>query len=151
MSSKQIRALALCIFHSEGRILVNEAYDHVKNQSFCRPLGGGIQFGETSSHAIVREIQEELGAEITNLRLIGTLENIFTYVGNSHHEIIQVFDGEFTDRELYQRPWLPGTESDGTTFKASWRELSYFPNSAILVPNGLPELLKSNVSFCRPA
>jgi 8-oxo-dGTP pyrophosphatase MutT (NUDIX family) len=149
MSSQEIRALALCVFHDKGRILVNETHDHVRNQSFCRPLGGGIQFGETSEEAVVREIQEELGAEITNLRIIGTLENIFTYLGKPHHEIIQVFEGEFADRGLYKLPWMPGRESDGTVFKAVWREMSYFPISAMLVPNGLPELLESKVPSLR--
>ena len=144
MSSQNIRALALCIFHDRGRILVTESHDHVRNQSFCRPLGGGIMFGETSADAIAREIQEELGAGIKDLRIIGTLENIFTFRGEPHHEIIQVYDGAFKDQELYKRPWLAGTESNGTAFKAFWREMSYFSPSSILVPNGLPELLKAN-------
>ena len=147
MSSQQIRALALCIFHSGGRILVNETYDPIKNQKYCRPLGGGIKFGETSEDAIVREIREELGAEITNLRMIGTLENIFTYRGKQHHEIVQVYDGEFTERKLYELPGVPGTESDGTGFEANWRDMSYFSTSVLLVPNGLPELLKSTGPF----
>ena len=151
MPSQQIRALVLCIFHNNGRILVNETYDHVKSQTYCRPLGGGIKFGETSEAAIVREIREELGTEITNLRIIGTLENIFTYMGRPHHEIIQVYDGEFTDHALYKLPWLPGTESDGATFKALWREMYYFSTTSILVPNGLPELLKTNAFLSRPA
>jgi ADP-ribose pyrophosphatase YjhB (NUDIX family) len=150
MSSQTIRALALCIFHSNGCILVNETHDHVRNQSYCRPLGGGIMFGETSADAIVREIREELGAEIGDLQILGTLENIFTYLGKPHHEIIQIYDGVFKDRELYKLPWLSGTESDGSTFKAVWREMSYFSASSILVPNGLPELLKTSVSLDSP-
>ena len=90
MTQHRIRPLALCIFSFRGRILVNEAHDPVKDQSYCRPLGGGIDFGEPSELAVVREIREELGAAVTNLRFLGTLENIFTYLGKPGHEIIQV-------------------------------------------------------------
>lgn len=143
MSTPAIRPLALCIFHHQGRILVNEAHDPIKDQRFCRPLGGGIEFGESSRAAIVREIQEELGAQAVHLRLIGTLESIFTYRGKPHHEIIQIYDGEFADTALYALPWLPGAESDGTPFQAVWREMTYFTDTVPLVPEGLAELLRT--------
>ncbi len=143
MSHQNIRAIALCIFHSEGRILVNESFDPVKKRRFCRPLGGGIEFGETSKAAIVREIREELGAEVINARILGTLENIFSYAGKPHHEMVQIYDAEFADPAMHTRPWLPGTESDGTRFQAIWREMSYFTSDAQLVPQGLSELLES--------
>jgi 8-oxo-dGTP pyrophosphatase MutT (NUDIX family) len=116
----------------------------MKHHSYCRPLGGGIEFGETSAEAIVREIREELRAEITNLRLIGTLENIFTYLGSPGHEIIQIYDGEFVDHGLYELPYLLGAESDGTAFKAFWRDPSYFSASLPLYPGGLAELLHTS-------
>lgn len=81
MPEPRIRHLALCIFHHRGKILVNEFVDPVKGLTLFRPLGGGIEFGERSADAIVREIREELGQPISDLRLIGTLESIFTYLG----------------------------------------------------------------------
>jgi 8-oxo-dGTP pyrophosphatase MutT (NUDIX family) len=127
-----------------GRILVNEARDEVKGLTFCRPLGGGIEFGETAAAAVVREIREELGATVLNLRYIGTLENIFTYLGEPGHEIVLVFDGEFEDASLYEREFLEGRESDGELFKAVWRELSSFSATAPLVPEGLAKLLRES-------
>ena len=47
MSSALIRPLALCLLRRSGSVLVNEAHDHVKNERFCRPIGGGIEFGES--------------------------------------------------------------------------------------------------------
>jgi 8-oxo-dGTP pyrophosphatase MutT (NUDIX family) len=137
-----IRALAIGVFLYRGRVLVTEAYDPVDGQTFCRPLGGGIQFGETSAQALQREIREEIGAEIHNLRLLGTLENIFTYLGAPGHEIVQVFDADFADKSLYAQDGIPGGESDGKPFKAVWRDLSCFSARYPLYPNGLLEMIR---------
>jgi len=143
MPSPSIRALAICVFRHEGRILVTEAHDPVKHQRFCRPLGGGIEFGESSTQAIAREVREEINAEVANLRLIGTLENIFTYLGSPGHEIVQVYDGEFVERSFYERASIPGAESTGRTFQAVWRELRAFSAELPLVPDGLLQLLEA--------
>jgi hypothetical protein len=52
MSNHKIRPIAICVFRHQNRILVIEAYDHIKNEKYYRPLGGGIEFGEYSSIAI---------------------------------------------------------------------------------------------------
>jgi len=41
-------------------------------------MGGGVDFGETSRDALQREFQEEIQAELTNIRHLGCLENLFT-------------------------------------------------------------------------
>ncbi|MBP5106047.1 NUDIX hydrolase, partial [Pseudomonas protegens] len=38
MSEPRIRALALCIFHHQGKILVNQFFDADKQQMLFRPL-----------------------------------------------------------------------------------------------------------------
>jgi hypothetical protein len=42
----QIRPLAICVFSQNGKILVCEGYDATTSDTFYRPLGGGIEFGE---------------------------------------------------------------------------------------------------------
>ncbi|MBN3467637.1 NUDIX hydrolase [Pseudomonas savastanoi pv. phaseolicola] len=143
MSEPRIRALVLCVFHHQGKILVNEFHDVVAKQTLFRPLGGGIEFGERSINAVVREVYEELGFSISNVRLIGTLESIFTYAGKPGHEIVQVYDARFDDAEIYKKPWLAGLESDGATFKAAWHSASSFTSESALVPEGLFDLLKN--------
>lgn len=126
---------------------MNESHDPIKGESFYRPLGGGIEFGETSAEAVEREIQEEIGASVTKLRLIGTLENIFMYLGAPGHEIVQVYDGQFVDRALYERGSIPGTESNGQSFEAIWKELESFSAESPLYPNGLFALLQSKAAL----
>jgi ADP-ribose pyrophosphatase YjhB (NUDIX family) len=47
-----------------------------------------IKFGQRSKDCIVREIREELQAEVKDLRHVGTIENIFEYEGELGHEIV---------------------------------------------------------------
>lgn len=142
MTAPRIRPLALCIFHHDGKILVNEAHDPITEKPFFRPIGGGIEFGETSAQAIVREVDEELGLTITDVRLLGTLESLFTYAGKQGHEIVQVYDAKFVDASVYALPQLNGHESNGAAFIAKWLPFTSFTDEAPLVPVGLSDLLK---------
>ena len=49
---------------------------------------------------IRREVMEEIGKKVKNLVYLGTLENIFTFDREPGHEIVQVYEGEFTDAGL---------------------------------------------------
>lgn len=117
---ERIRPISICLLRRGEEILVHEAYDSVKQQGFARPLGGGIDFGETSEAAAIREIKEELGADITDVKLLGIVENIFVYEGERGHEIVFVYDGRFVDESLYQRESLDVVEGK-RQFKAVWR------------------------------
>ncbi len=142
MKPNAIRPIAICVFRHDGRILVAEGYDPLKQQAFYRPLGGAIEMGEYSAMTIARELAEELGAAVVDLRFLGVLENIFTYDGQLGHEIAMVYDGAFADRSLYERPSLSGREDDGIPFRAVWLRLSDLgPDSPPLYPDGLIDLL----------
>ncbi|WOD39599.1 NUDIX hydrolase [Nodosilinea sp. E11] len=116
----RIRPIAICLLRRGEEILVHESYDSVKGQGFARPLGGGIDVGETSAAAAIREIKEELGADITGVNLLGIVENIFIYEGEPGHEIVFVYDGRFVDESLYERESLDVVEGK-RQFKAVWR------------------------------
>jgi ADP-ribose pyrophosphatase YjhB (NUDIX family) len=137
----KIRAIAICLFRRGDRILVHEDMDSVKGSAFARPLGGGIDFGETSHAAMVREINEELGTEITDARLLGIVENIFELEGKPGHEIVFVYDARFADESLYERESLDVIEGK-RQFKAVWRSLEELRSgSTRLVPPELWNLL----------
>ena len=141
MKKGKIRLLALCVFERNGSILVAENYDRRKEQTFYRPLGGGVEFGERGAQAVEREIREELGAALRDVRYVGALENIFAFEGKPGHEIVLVYDARFADDSLYERASLEGREGDDP-FTAVWKPLSLFPNEQTpLYPDGLLELL----------
>ena len=58
--------------------------------------------------AFIREIHEETETEITNIKYIGTLENIFTFNGGAGHGIVQVYDASFVDISFYMKKCLKG-------------------------------------------
>ena len=142
MKPNTIRVVTICLFRSGDRILVFEAFDSVKGVPFYRPLGGGVLPGETTRDAIEREIHEELGLDIADLRLLGTLENIFVCEGKPGHEIVFVYDGSFVDESVYQRPSLTVREDYGEILRATWRTLDSFDEYHRLVPERLPSLLE---------
>jgi len=145
MKKNHIRVLALGVFLNDGRILVSEGYDEVKDEHFYRPLGGGVKFGETSEQALRREIQEELNAAIESPVLLHVFENIFVYRGKPGHEIIFLYDAGFKDKSLYQKKVLAAIEGerDEIHFEAQWKSLTELRRKAIpLYPGGLLELLE---------
>ena len=141
----QIRPIAICVFKHANRILVFEGYDPVKGETFYRPLGGGIEFGEWSQETICRELMEELGVEVKpdNLQYLGTLENIFTFNGDNGHEIVMIYDGKLVDSGLYEQAVIEGKEDNNIPFHAMWKSIAEFgQGKSILYPDGLLELLK---------
>ena len=139
-----IRVIAICLFRYKERILVFQGFDQSSGTYFYRPLGGGVDAGETSAQALVREIREEVGAEVTQLQLLAVLESIFTVNGRAGHEIVFVYDGCFVDKTLYNQPLIEAVEDNGEALQATWRALSFFNDHHRLVPEALVELLTAH-------
>ena len=95
----------------------------------------------------MREVREELSADVTDVRFLGVLENVFTYVGRRGHEIVLMYDARFEDESFYEQPSLEAYEkSNDRHFEATWKSLDYFrsADSSPLYPNGLLELLSND-------
>lgn len=142
---KRIRPLAICVFRKDNRILVAEGYDSVKEEYFYRPLGGAIEFGETSVDTVCRELMEELNVEVDkeSLKFLGAVENIFYFNGDPGHEIVLIYDGAFKEPRLYEQALILGNEVEiNETFKAMWKNIDEFgEGKSILYPTGLLEML----------
>lgn len=142
MKTGKVRAIAICVLRRGGSIFVFEGQDATKGETFYRPLGGTIEFGEHSSQTVLREMQEEINAGIINLRYLGALENIFTHEGQAGHEIVLVYSGDFADTNMYEVAFVIGHEDDGGQFKALWKPVADFTRGGSpLYPDGLLELL----------
>lgn len=137
-----IRPVALAVIRDGSRLLVRE-YRTARGGRFYRPLGGAIHFGERGADAVRREIREEIGEEIENVRDLGTLENIFEREGQQAHWIVLLFEAEFVERSRYDRERIEGVEGDGERIEAQWIDVSQ-PLEGPLYPEGLLELLTGN-------
>lgn len=144
---RRIRPLALCVFRRNDKIFVSRGYDSHKSQTFYRPIGGRIEFGERARDTVIREIREEINAEVTGLRYLAALENIFSYEGQPGHEIALIFTGEFSDPAMNRADQVVTGRDDGEVlYEASWMPLDVFRDQAAppLYPEGLLELLDAD-------
>jgi 8-oxo-dGTP pyrophosphatase MutT (NUDIX family) len=140
----QIRPIAICVFLMNNKILVAEGYDPIKDEHFYRPLGGGIEFGESSQKTICRELMEELNLEVDadSLRYLGALENIFMFNGAPGHEIVLIYDGRLKESGIYEQTVIFGKEANGEDIRAVWKDLDEFrEGKSRLYPTGLFEML----------
>jgi 8-oxo-dGTP pyrophosphatase MutT (NUDIX family) len=121
---------------------VKFGYDPVKQEIFYRALGGKVEFGETSRVALEREFQEEIQADLTNIKYLGCIESLFTFNGRQGHEIIQLYQCDFIDSKFYQLESLVFSESQHHKHRALWVDISRFKSGELrLVPEEFFEYL----------
>lgn len=89
---------------------------------YHRLIGGSVELGETHRDAIVREVDEELGAKIRDLTFLAPVENIFRIDGVLGHEIAFVYTGRLDPLPAAQGAML--TEIDGGVQPLAWRSVS---------------------------
>ena len=101
---KEIRPIALGLAIKNNKLLVSEGFDKVKNETFYRCLGGGIEFLEKGKEALKREFLEEINVDIIVKDFLGISENIFTYQGKKAHELILFYSIEIQIKLNYIIP-----------------------------------------------
>lgn len=139
MREEKISPIAICVCHDGERILVAEYLE--KDRLYYRPLGGAIQFGEHGEEAVRREFREEILADLSEVRYLGMLENIYDVEGVRAHQIVLVYDGRLSDASFYKKKSIQGDEL-GQPFKVVWKWLDEFgPGKPPVYPEGLLGLL----------
>ena len=129
---KEIRPIALGLAIKNNKLLVGEGFDNVKNETFYRCLGGGIEFLEKSADALKREFSEEINANIIVKDFLGISENIFTYKGKNAHELILFYSIDISDSDYKEEYEI---NDDCGKYKAKWIDIDEFKNkNRILYP-----------------
>jgi ADP-ribose pyrophosphatase YjhB (NUDIX family) len=137
------RPIALAVIRDRERLLVFEVADPVRGITGYRPLGGSIEFGERGHETVLREIREEIGAELVDVRYLGTLENIHQHLGRPGHEIVRIYEARLADSSFYQRDLIEGAEEDGEPLHCMWKSIADFDRGEPLYPEELLDLLGS--------
>lgn len=143
---KRVKPKAVCIFRWDDKIFVSQGHDESLNETFYRPIGGAIEFGEYGHETIKREVMEEIKVTVADLEFLGICENIFTYDGKRGHEIMLVYDGKFVDEAMYDESLVVRGEDDNQhLFDAMWKPLDFFrgEDAPPLYPHGLLEIIES--------
>lgn len=132
---EEIRPIAIGIVKRNNKILVGEGFDKVKQQTFYRCLGGGIEFLENSKTALKREFREELNIDIEVKELLGVEENIFTYKGKDAHEIVFIYNIEIEDKDVKEKYHIVDDNSEND---AIWVDIEEFKNkNKIIYPDNM--------------
>jgi len=138
----QYRAVSLCIFRRDEQYLFVEKYDKTLGVTYYRPVGGTIEFGEDSKSTVIREVREEINAEISTPKLLAVIENIFPYEDSIGHDLDFIYEAELLDRSYYDQKQITGHEGE-KNFTAVWIDLNSIKNdpTKMLVPSGLMDIL----------
>ncbi|MFT4135134.1 NUDIX domain-containing protein [Microbacterium sp.] len=107
-------------------------------------MGGSVELGETHHEAIVREVDEELGARILDLVHLGVVENIFRIDGELGHELVALYTGRLVPAPADEGGTL--TESDGSVVPVVWRPFDDAGLAEPLYPAAANEWLRD---LCR--
>ncbi|MFB6295481.1 MAG: NUDIX hydrolase [Halobacteriales archaeon] len=139
-SWRDIRPIAVGVATRGDELLLSELHDPEADETFYRPPGGAMAFGESSDEALEREFAEELGVTIAERSLVETLERTFTFRGQMGHEIWFLYAVAFEESWPYEREAFTGVEDDGESFRVVWRERSALADETVY-PEELPDLL----------
>jgi ADP-ribose pyrophosphatase YjhB (NUDIX family) len=123
---------------TDGAILVQRDTG-ADRRHFERLLGGHVEFGERAEQAVRRELREEIGQEIRDVRLVQVLENLFTLDGAPGHEIVFVFEAGFVDAGAYDIEEQAILDDPTGRIRVAWRAPE--DDSVRLVPDGIDTLL----------
>lgn len=140
--ASRIRVVAVGLNWRDGRLLAAEVRDDAGRLKGVRPLGGGVEFGESWRDALMREFREELGLEVRVGDQAAILENIFTHEGATGHEVVFVAEIEFPDGSFAGEEAICFEEDNGLVCTARWFALDDLDGDGpALFPTGLKQLL----------
>jgi len=136
-----VKVKAVCSFGHADRLLVIENVERDTGHTTCKLPGGTVELGETTYDCIVREIREELDAEIRNVDRLGVIEYVFQTNGQLRHQIVFVYQATFDDPSFYAAGSLRVREGK-KELTASWKPFGEFGDGKTLLrPQGLLNLL----------
>ena len=136
--------MALGLHWRDERLLAAEVYDDGGRTKGVRPLGGGVEFGETSRAALIREFKEELGIDVTAGGETVFFESIYDHEGSTGHEIVMLLDVVFPAGAFDGQDHVLFRDDNGAAGVARWFDLDELDlqDGPELYPAGLKAYLR---------
>jgi ADP-ribose pyrophosphatase YjhB (NUDIX family) len=120
----QIETVSRAVITKNDEILLCKT----KNSDFYFLPGGHVEFGETASAALARELKEELNVETVSADFMGALENLYQQNGREFHEYNFIFRAEIAGEINVTEPHI----------QFEWRKVAELKDL-----NFKPELMKT--------
>ncbi len=115
-----VKAMVIIQRPRDGALLVSESHDPA-GAVFHRPLGGHVEIGERAADTARREITEEIGQQLEDLRQLDVLENIFQWDGETQHEVVFMFAARLADEAAYEIAEQHVLDSPDGRTRVIWR------------------------------
>jgi ADP-ribose pyrophosphatase YjhB (NUDIX family) len=137
---QSIRPVAIGLLRDGDRLLVAEVPNDDGSVKGWRPLGGGVEFGETAEAALKREFREELDVVVEINGPPTIFENLYEHAGHVGHEIIFAFPVSVADPALLTRRRFM-IHDNATPVWVEWVVLQRFAQGEVLLPTALAPLV----------
>jgi 8-oxo-dGTP pyrophosphatase MutT (NUDIX family) len=126
-----------------NQLLAAQVLDDTGHVKGVRPLGGAVEFGETTEVAVIREFKEELGIAVKTIGPPIFMENLYLHQGVQGHEIIAMFNVVFLSDVYAGETRIEFNESNGLKCFAEWFNIEELdlPDRLQLFPVGLKDVL----------
>ena len=134
-----VRVISIGVVRRGDDLLVAPVYASDGQVKGWRPLGGGVELGETAAAALKREFWEELNREARITSEPFVFENIYQHEGATGHEVVFAFAAEVDG--LGREP--PVMVEGELAVPTAWVPLGVFlAGDQELYPAGLAELVE---------
>ena len=128
------------IFRKGSKILLHHG---LKSGHYTLP-GGRVKEGETTEQALKREMKEEMGYDISIIRPVSFMENMFNLEDKDYHELLVTYQAKFGDEEAYKREKIVGIE-EKEDLEFIWKDINEL-DKIVFKPEILIDVIKNSSS-----
>lgn len=134
--NKKFNCRSVAVFIHQNKVLMHRVQD---NPYWSLP-GGRVEFMESASNTVIREMKEELDIECQIIRPLWIMENFFSYTDKMQHEIAFYFLVTCPQQLLDKGPEFVVMENGVTRLQFRWAIISNLDEEKLF-----PTVLKSSL------